>query len=532
MSHDHKPLPDKPSSEDESLDFIRTLVTDDLATGKHGGRVATRFPPEPNGYLHIGHAKSICLNFGVAEEFGGTCNLRFDDTNPETEDPEYVRSIQHDVRWLGFDWQDRLHFASDYFEQLHECALRLIRDGKAYVDSLSGEEIREYRGTVTEAGRPSPYRDRTVEENLDLFARMRAGEFDDGTHVLRARIDMAANNMLMRDPVLYRIRKKEHYRRGDAWCIYPLYDFTHCLSDAFEGITHSLCTLEFDNNRELYDWVIEHAWIPSVEGKNAHRPEQTEFARLNLNYTLTSKRKLLQLVEEGHVSGWDDPRMATLSGLRRRGYTPESIRDFCDRVGVAKKFNVIDIALLEYSIRDDLNTKVPRGAGRAASLESGDRELSRGSGRGARRALLSARRAQGGLPIPALWAGALHRARRFHGRSAGGLFPSRSGARGPPALRLPDQVRRGDQKRRRRDRRAALQLRSGHPRRQCPGRAQGVRHPPLGGGRGLRSSRGPSLRSSLPAREPRRGRRLPGPSESQIPRGADRLPRRAQSRRG
>lgn len=362
MSHD-KPLPDKPVTNEtvtnetvtdgESLDFIRTLVTQDIAAGKHDGRVATRFPPEPNGYLHIGHAKSICLNFGVAEQFGGTCNLRFDDTNPETEDPEYVRAIQDDIRWLGFNWEDRLFFASDYFERLYDCAVQLIQDGKAYVDSLDGEKIREYRGTVTEVGRPSPYRDRTVEENLDLFARMRAGEFNDGDHVLRGKIDMAANNMLMRDPVFYRIRKKEHYRRGDAWCIYPLYDFTHCLSDAFEGITHSLCTLEFDNNREVYDWVIEHTGV-------AHQPKQTEFARLNLNYTMTSKRNLLQLVEEGHVSGWDDPRMATLSGLRRRGYTPESIRDFCDRVGVAKKFNVIDVALLEYSIRDDLNAKVPR----------------------------------------------------------------------------------------------------------------------------------------------------------------------------
>ncbi|MEE8525942.1 MAG: glutamine--tRNA ligase/YqeY domain fusion protein [Thermoanaerobaculia bacterium] len=333
-------------------DFIRDIVREDLRSGKHT-RILTRFPPEPNGYPHIGHAKSICLNFSVAEEFGGVCNLRFDDTNPETENMEYVEAIQRDIRWLGFDWQDRLFFASDYFEDLYRQAVHLIETGKAYVDSLDEDGIREYRGTISEPGRPSPYRDRSVAENLDLFARMRAGEFEDGAHVLRAKIDLAAKNMLMRDPVLYRIRKKSHYRTGDAWCIYPLYDFTHCLSDAFESITHSLCTLEFENNRELYDWVIDHATVAS-------RPRQYEFARLNLSYTVTSKRKLLQLVHKGLVSGWDDPRMPTLSGLRRRGVPPRAIRDFCDRIGVAKTHNVIDVAQLEFATRDVLNQEAPR----------------------------------------------------------------------------------------------------------------------------------------------------------------------------
>lgn len=336
-------------------DFVRDLVRSDLETGKHTS-VVTRFPPEPNGYLHIGHAKSICLNFGVAEEFGGRCHLRFDDTNPATESDEYVQSIQRDVRWLGFDWGEHLYHASDYFPKMYEYAEHLIREGKAYVDSLNTEEIREYRGTVGEPGKESPYRNRSVEENLDLFRRMRAGEFEDGTHVLRAKIDMAANNMLMRDPLLFRIRKMHHYRTGDGWPIYPMYDYAHCLEDALEQVTHSLCTLEFENNRELYDWVIENTPVPS-------RPRQYEFARLNLNYTVMSKRKLLQLVQEGHVTGWDDPRMLTLSGLRRRGYTPSSIRAFCERVGVAKTHNVIDMALLEFSIRDDLNLKVQRVLG-------------------------------------------------------------------------------------------------------------------------------------------------------------------------
>ncbi len=334
-------------------DFIRDMVARDRAAGKYGGRVVTRFPPEPNGFPHIGHAKSICLNFGVALEYGGKCHLRYDDTNPETEDQAYVDAIQRDVRWLGFDWGENLFYASDYFEQLYDFAVELIRMGKAYVDSLSEDEIREYRGTVTEPGRHSPYRDRSVEENLDLFARMRAGEFPDGAHVLRGKIDMSSPNMKMRDPLFYRIKRATHYHRGDAWCIYPFYDFAHPLSDAIEGITHSLCTLEFENNREIYDWLVDTLPFPEP-------PRQTEFARLNLNYTVMSKRKLLALVERKLVAGWDDPRMPTLAGLRRRGFTPSAIRDFCDRIGVAKANSTVDVTLLEYCQREDLNPQVPR----------------------------------------------------------------------------------------------------------------------------------------------------------------------------
>ena len=333
-------------------DFIRAIVDEDLAAGKHHGRVATRFPPEPNGYLHIGHAKSICLNFGVAEERGGTCNLRFDDTNPTKEDVEYVDAIKEDVAWLGFAWNAEL-YASDYFERLYQFAVGLIKQGHAYVDSLSADKIRQYRGTLTEPGRNSPYRDRPIEENLDLFTRMRAGEFPDGAHVLRAKIDMASPNLNMRDPTLYRIRHASHHRTGGAWCIYPMYDLAHPLSDAIERITHSICTLEFEDHRPLYDWLVDRL----IEGD---KPRQYEFARLNLNYTVMSKRKLLQLVEQRYVAGWDDPRMPTLAGLRRRGYTAESIRDFCNRIGVAKKENVIDVAQLEHSVREDLNKRAPR----------------------------------------------------------------------------------------------------------------------------------------------------------------------------
>jgi glutaminyl-tRNA synthetase len=338
--------------ETSGLDFIRTIITRDRASAKHQGRVATRFPPEPNGYLHIGHAKSICLNFGVAREFGGTCNLRFDDTNPAKEEVEYVEAIKDDVRWLGFAW-DGLYFASDYFEKLYEYAVELIRAGKAYVDSLDAEEIREHRGTLTEPGRESPWRSRTVEENLDLLARMRAGEFADGAHVLRAKIDMASPNINLRDPVLYRIRREHHHRTGDDWCIYPMYDFAHPPSDAIEHITHSLCTLEFEVHRPLYDWLVENIDVPS-------RPRQIEFARLNLTYTVMSKRLLLELVQEGHVAGWDDPRMPTIVGMRRRGYTPEAIRNFCDRIGVARRENLVDVALLEHAVREDLNKRSPR----------------------------------------------------------------------------------------------------------------------------------------------------------------------------
>lgn len=337
----------------ESRDFIREIVAGDVAAGKNGGKVVTRFPPEPNGYLHIGHAKAICLDFGVAAEFGGHCNLRFDDTNPVKEDVEYVDSIKADVEWLGFHWRDREYYASDYYEQLYGFAERLIEKGLAYVDSLTADQMREYRGTLTEPGKDSPYRARSVDENLDLLRRMRAGEFPDGAHVLRAKIDMRSPNITMRDPALYRIRHADHHRTGGTWCIYPMYDFAHPLSDAIEGITHSFCTLEYVDHRPLYDWTIEHCATTSV-------PRQYEFARLNLNYTIMSKRKLLQLVEQQHVSGWDDPRMPTLSGLRRRGFTPEAIRDFCGRVGVAKKENVIDVSLLEHCGREDLNHRAPR----------------------------------------------------------------------------------------------------------------------------------------------------------------------------
>ncbi len=334
-------------------DFIREIVVDDLRTGKHGGQVVTRFPPEPNGYLHIGHAKSICLNFGIALENGGRCHLRFDDTNPVKEEVEYVESIMRDVRWLGFDWGKHLYHASDYFGKLYECAVQLIRLGKAYVDSLSTDEMREYRGTLTMPGKESPFRSRPVEESLDLFERMKRGEFPDGAHVLRAKIDMASPNLNMRDPVIYRIRHVDHQRTGGAWCIYPMYDFAHCLSDSIEGITHSICTLEFEDHRPLYDWFLQA--VP-VE----HHPQQIEFARLNLSHTVLSKRKLLELVEGKYVSGWDDPRMPTLSGLRRRGYTPEAIRDFCDRIGVAKTDSQVDIALLEHCLREDLNKRALR----------------------------------------------------------------------------------------------------------------------------------------------------------------------------
>jgi glutaminyl-tRNA synthetase len=333
--------------------FIRDIIAEDRRQNKHGGRVVTRFPPEPNGYLHIGHAKSICLNFGLAAENNGVCHLRFDDTNPTKEDIEYVESMQDDIRWLGFDWHDTLFYASDYFEQLYQYAVQLIKAGKAYVCSLSPEEMREYRGTLTEPGKDSPYRTRSVAENLDLFERMRAGEFPEGAHTLRAKIDMASGNLNMRDPVMYRILHASHHRTGDTWCIYPMYDYAHCVSDAIEGITHSICTLEFEDHRPLYDWFLDQLQTPC-------HPQQIEFARLNLSYTLMSKRKLSQLVNQRHVSGWDDPRMPTISGLRRRGYTPESIRTFCERIGVAKRDSVVDTALLEHCLREDLNKRAQR----------------------------------------------------------------------------------------------------------------------------------------------------------------------------
>ena len=333
-------------------DFIRSIINEDLENNKYEGRVHTRFPPEPNGYLHIGHAKSICLNFGIAAQYGGLCNLRFDDTNPTKEEGEYVESIIEDVRWLGFDWEDRLFYASDYFDRMYDYAVQLIKAGKAYVDDLSADGIREYRGTLIDPGKESPYRSRPVEENLDLFQRMRAGEFENGSRVLRAKIDMTSPNLNLRDPAMYRILHAEHHRTGNKWCIYPMYDWAHGLEDSIEGITHSICTLEFEDHRPLYDWFLDQLGV--------YHPQQIEFARLNLTYTVLSKRKLLQLVEQGYVRGWDDPRMLTISGLRRRGYTPESIQSFCERVGVAKTDSTIDIALLEHCIREDLNKRSPR----------------------------------------------------------------------------------------------------------------------------------------------------------------------------
>jgi glutaminyl-tRNA synthetase len=335
-----------------SSNFIRTIVADDLEAEKHHGRVHTRFPPEPNGYLHIGHAKSICLNFGLAAEFGGLCNLRFDDTNPSKEDIEYVESIRDDVRWLGFDWGDREYYASDYFDRLYQFALQIIKIGKAYVCDLNSDQMREYRGTLTEPGRNSPFRERSIEENLDLFERMKAGEFPDGARTLRAKIDMASANLNLRDPVMYRILHASHHRTADRWCIYPTYDFAHGQSDSIEGITHSICTLEFEDHRPLYDWFLDHLGI--------HHPQQIEFARLNLSHTVLSKRKLLQLVQQNHVTGWDDPRMPTLAGLRRRGYTAEAIRTFCERIGVAKRNSTVDIAMLEHCLREDLNKRAAR----------------------------------------------------------------------------------------------------------------------------------------------------------------------------
>ncbi|NOQ86802.1 MAG: glutamine--tRNA ligase, partial [Deltaproteobacteria bacterium] len=336
--------------------FIRNIIAEDMKANKNEGRVITRFPPEPNGYLHIGHAKSICLNFGLAaENEGGLCNLRFDDTNPIKEENEYVKSIKEDVRWLGFDWGDRLFYASDYFEQMYQYAVQLIKAGKVYVCDLNADETREYRGTLTEPGKDSPYRNRSIDENLDLFESMRAGKFDNGSRTLRAKIDMASPNLNMRDPVMYRILWAKHHRTGDKWCIYPMYDWAHGLEDSIEGITHSVCTLEFEDHRPLYDWFLNEL--------NVYHPQQIEFARLNLTYTVMSKRKLLELVEHGYVTGWDDPQMPTISGLRRRGYTPESIRNFCDRIGVAKRDSIVDIALLEHCLREDLNKSAQRVMG-------------------------------------------------------------------------------------------------------------------------------------------------------------------------
>ena len=482
------------------LDFIRTIVTDDLKTGKHGGRVHTRFPPEPNGYLHIGHAKAICLNFGVALEFGGKCNLRFDDTNPTKEDVEYVDAIREDVHWLGFDWEGREFYASDYFEQLYLWAEELIQKGLAYVDNLTADEVREHRGTLTEPGRESPYRNRPIAENLDLFRRMRAGEFEDGSYTLRAKIDMASPNINMRDPALYRIRRVAHHRTGDAWCIYPMYDYAHALSDAIEGITHSLCTLEFEDHRPLYDWCVANCTVPSV-------PRQIEFARLNLTYTVMSKRRLLTLVQEGVVDGWDDPRMPTICGLRRRGYTPEAIREFAARIGVAKRENLVDVALLEDAVRDDLNRRAPRAMAVLRPLKVGDRELPGGPGRDDCAAAQP--RSPGGRHAgdPVL-ARALHRARRLHGGPAEEVLPAGPRARGAAARHLLPHLHRRGQERGGRGRRTALHLRPGHARRQRPRRPKAEGDDSLGVGGARRDRRGAALRPAVHQPDARRrGRR-------------------------
>ena len=452
-------------------DFIRDVIRADLAAGRHKS-VVTRFPPEPNGYLHIGHAKSICLNFGVAEEFGGHCNLRYDDTNPTKEAQEYIDAIERDVRWLGFDWGEHLYHASDYFEQLYAWAEHLIRAGKAYVDDQTQEEMRLTRGTLTEAGTDSPFRNRGVEENLDLFRRMRAGEFPNGARVLRAKIDMASGNINLRDPVLYRILHAAHPRTGTRWCIYPSYDFAHGQSDAIEGVTHSLCTLEFEDHRPLYDWLLDNLPVPS-------RPRQYEFARLNLSYTVLSKRVLTEMVRGGHVAGWDDPRMPTLAGLRRRGVPPAAIRDFVKRIGVAKANSLVDMAMFEFSVREHLNRTRTAAHGGAAPAQSRDRELSGGCERRARRHQ-SPRGSRRGNAAHPFRPRAFHRARRFSGESAEEVLSPGAGARSAPALRLFHHLPRGGEERRRRNRRAALQLRSANPRRQRARWAQGAGDAALG----------------------------------------------------
>ena len=437
-------------------DFIRDIVQADLDARKYS-QIVTRFPPEPNGYLHIGHAKSIALNFGIAQEFAGRCHLRFDDTNPTKEEQEYIDSIQADVRWLGYDWGTDLFYASDYFERLYEWAEGLIQAGHAYVDDQSQEEIRLKRGTLTEPGKNSPFRDRSVEENLDLFRRMKAGEFPNGARVLRARIDMSSGNINLRDPVLYRILHATHPRTGDKWSIYPSYDYAHGQSDAIEGITHSICTLEFEDHRPLYEWLLDKLPVPS-------KPRQYEFARLNLTYTLLSKRVLTELVRGGHVAGWDDPRMPTIAGLKRRGVPPAAIREFVKRIGVAKANSVVDVGMLEFCIRELLNKIGAAADGGAAAAEGRDRELSGRPDRGTRGRQSSGRSGRGHPPYR-VRPRALYRARRFHGKSAEEVLPAFAGHRSAAALCLFHQMHRGDQERGRRGHRAALHLRSRHQRR-------------------------------------------------------------------
>ena len=509
------------------LDFIRQIVSEDLRAGKRAGRVHTRFPPEPNGYLHIGHAKSICLNFGVAAEFGGVCNLRFDDTNPETEELGYVTAIKDDVRWLGFEWGDREFYASDYFEQLYQYAVQLIKAGKAYVDSLKPDEVSAYRGGWNEPGKHSPDRNRSVEENLDLFTRMRAGEFEDGSLTLRAKIDMAASNMNMRDPTVYRIRRMPHYRTGHDWCIYPMYDFTHCLSDSIEGITHSLCTLEFEDHRPLYDWFLDELHV-------ACHPQQIEFARLNLSYTVLSKRKLLELVDGKYVNGWDDPRMPTMVGLRRRGCAPEAIREFCDRIGVAKSNSLVDIALFEDSLRQDLNKRAPRVMAVLRPLRVVIENYPEDQIEDLDAVNNPEDPTMGSRTVP--FSRVLYiEAEDFREDPPKKYFRLAPGARSPAALRLFHHVcrpREGSTDRSRR--RAALHVRPGDARRVRPGRAKGQGDDPLGVGSPCHRGRGAAVRPSFFEGESGgcgRGYRLQGELESAVARDADGMPRRAESGR-
>ena len=497
--------------------FIREIILDDLKTSKYRGRVHTRFPPEPNGYLHIGHAKSICLNFGLAAEFGGKTNLRFDDTNPEKEEQEYVDSIMENVRWLGFDWEDRMFYASDYFGQLYEWARQLVRAGKAYVCDLSAEEMRKYRGTLTEPGTESPYRNRSVEENLDLFDRMRKGEFPDGSRTLRAKIDMASPNLNMRDPVMYRILHAEHHRTGNEWCIYPMYDFAHGQSDSIEGITHSICTLEFEDHRPLYDWYIEQLGI--------HHPQQIEFDRLNITYTLLSKRKLLQLVEKGYVRGWDDPRMPTISGIRRRGYTPEAIRNFCNSLGVSKTNGTIELRLLEHHVREDLNKRAPRMMAVLRPLRVVIDNYPE-DGRRRTRSREQSRRRLRRDPPSAVLPRDLHRAGRFPGRSAEAILSLVAGQGSALALCVFHHVRKRRERCERRSGGDPLHLRSGHARRQCARRTQSEIHHPLGLRRACRGCRGAALRHTLHERRPEcgaGGRGFHRQSQSRVARNPHRM---------
>ena len=487
---------DVPSTAERS-DFIRDAISEDLRSGRHAS-VVTRFPPEPNGHLHIGHAKSICLNFGIAREFGGRCHLRFDDTNPTKEEQEYIDAIQRDVHWLGFDWGAHLYHASDYFEQLYEWARHLVSSGLAYVDDLSAEQIREHRGTLTEPGTESPWRDRPVEESLDLFEGMRAGAYPDGSRTLRARIDMASPNLNLRDPVLYRILHASHPRTGDAWCIYPTYDFAHGQSDAIEGVTHSICTLEFENHRPLYDWFIEHLPVPS-------RPRQYEFARLNLTWTVLSKRFLLRLVEDGRVRGWDDPRMPTIAGLRRRGFPAEGIRRFATEVGVSKRDAVIEIEQLEHVVRDVLNRQAPRRFAVLRPLKVVIEDYPEDQVE-LMEAVNNPEDAGGRDASRALLARALDRARRLHGGPAREVLPAGAGPRGAPALRLLHHLPGGRQGRLGRGRRAALHVRSSHPWRGRARRPPAQGHPPLGQRGARRPGGGAPLRATLRAPRPGRGR--------------------------